>query len=191
MLGSLSKIDFESFLNTLDQDQQQAAEKYIALRERLENFFTWRNCENVEELTDIVFDRVVKKITGGENIKNVEAFSVSIAKFVLLENRREILRTTELNENLPQIISENNHNNFLDENETKREKLRCLDECMAKLSAEKRKLLIRYFEAEEETMIPARKRLAEKMKISLNSLRIRVSRLKSKLEKCTKDCCEN
>lgn len=185
MLVSLSKIDFEQFLDTLDKDQEQAAGKYIALRERLEKFFEWRDCENTEELTDIVFDRVVKKILEGEKIKNAEAYCVSIAKFVFLENRREVLRTEELNENLPEIIQ-----NYADEDELLDKQLKCLDECLAKFPEDKRKFLIGYFDTDEQTMIPKRKRLADKLGISLNSLRIRVSRLKSKLENCTKKCCE-
>ena len=184
MLGSLSKVDFELFLNTLDQNREQAAEKYIALRERLENFFVWRNCENAEELTDIVFDRIVKKITEGEQIKNAEAFCVSISKFVLMENRREVLRTKELDDDTPEITVDAD-----EEVELRRKQLRCLNKCMAKLPEDKRKLLIGYFDTEEKTMIPARKRLAEKLDLTLNSLRIRISRLKTKMEKCTKDCC--
>ena len=99
MLKSLSKIDFEQFLETLDENREQAAEKYVALRQRLEKFFEWRNCENTEELTDIVFDRVSKKIIEGEKIENAEAYSVSVAKFVLMENRREVLRNEEFDEN--------------------------------------------------------------------------------------------
>ncbi len=185
MLGSLSKIDFEIFLKTLDQNQEKAAEKYITLRERLEKFFEWRNCENVEELTDIVFDRITKKIIEGEKIKNVEAFSVSVAKFVLMENRREALRTTEIDENL---LKYNESNKSNEDDELHRIRLKCLDKCMSKLSADKQKLLIGYFNTDEKTMISVRKSLAEKMDITLNSLRIRVSRLKSKLEKCTKEC---
>ena len=187
MLGSLSKTDFESFLGTLDQNQEQAAEKYIALRERLEAFFEWRDCENAEELTDIVFDRIIKKIIEGEIIKNSEAYCVSIAKFVLFENRRNVLKTTALHENSPEIRNKNEEDV---EPEEKRIQLKCLDECLSKLSEDKRKLLIGYFDTDEKTMIPTRKNLAEKLDITLNNLRIRISRLKSKLEKCTKKCCE-
>lgn len=187
MPGILSKIDFESFLDTLDRNQEQAAGKYIALRERLEKFFEWRNCENAEELTDIVFDRAAKKIVEGEKIINAEAYCVSIAKFVLMENRRNVLRTTELNENLPETVNKKEQN---DESEEVQRQLQCLDKCLAKLSEDKRKLLISYFDTDEKTMIPKRKRLAEKFDITLNSLRIRISRLKTIVEKCTKNCCE-
>ncbi len=190
MLKSLSAEDFEQFLKTLDaEDREQAAGKYIALRERLEKFFEWRDCENTEELTDIVFDRVAKKIVEGEMIENAEAYCVSVAKFVLLENRREVFKKSELDENSREISSEAGQKDNK-KNEIQNKQLKCLDKCMAKLPAEKRELLINYFDTDEKTLIPNRRNLAEKFGINLNSLRIRISRLKSKLEKCTRKCCE-
>ena len=188
MLDGLSKEHFEKFLATLDDDRVQAGEKYVALRERLEKFFEWRNCENVSELADIVFDRVAKKIVEGEEIKNAEAYSVTVAKFVLMESRREVLRREELDENSHQ---ENEGEEIeSDENEVKVRRLKCLNECLAEFPNDKRKILINYFDTEEKTYISKRKRLAKKLGLNLNSLRIRVCRLKSKLEKCTKECCE-
>ncbi|MEZ5428135.1 MAG: hypothetical protein R2747_17820 [Pyrinomonadaceae bacterium] len=180
--------DFEEFLKLLDPDRERAAGRYIALRERVEKFFEWRDCEMPEELADTVFDRVAKKIGGGEKIENAEAYCVSVAKFVLLENRREVLRREELDEDSLKTDREADRETSAAEDEDK--KLKCLDQCLAGFSAEKRKLLIDYFDTDEETMIPARQRLSKKLGINLNSLRIRVCRLKSKLEKCTRDCCE-
>lgn len=190
MLNSLSASDFEQFLGALDLDRNQAAEKYLALRARLEKFFEWRGCDNTEDLTDIVFDRVTKKIIGGEEIKNAEAYCVSVAKFVLLENRREILRNRELDENKRESgLRENDAT--AEEGEFEEKQFKCLEECLAKLSSDKRELIISYFDTvDEETLIPARQSLAEKMGINLNSLRIRISRLKSKLEMCTRECCD-
>ena len=189
MLKSLSTKDFEQFLDTLDRNREQAGVKYLALRERLENFFGWRDCENAEELTDTVFDRVAQKIVDGEEIRNTEAYCVSAAKFVLMENRRAVLQNKELDENSPEIAS-NPHRRFSDsEDESKDKQLKCLDKCLKKFPEDKQKILMEYFNTDEKTMIDIRKRLAKKMGINLNSLRIRISRLKSKLEKCTKECC--
>lgn len=190
MLDSLSKTEFAQFLLTLDQNQEQAAEKYVALRSRLEKFFEWRDCENTEELTDIVFDRVIKKITEGEKIENAEAFCVSVAKFVLLENRREVLQNKEFDENSRKSAFDMDHYESSEIDELRHKQFKCLDECLAKLPDDKRKLIIEYFDTDEKTLIPKRQRLAKKVGINLNSLRIRVSRLKTKLENCTRECCE-
>jgi len=185
MLDGLSKNNFERFLQTLDSDKDKAAEKYLRMRSGLESFFEWRDCENTEELTDIVLDRIIKKIIAGETIENIEAFSVSIAKFVVLEHKRKAARNTDLVE----ISGTENFAETFESEDLKKRNLECLRKCLAKLPDKKRRLLIEYFDTEETTMIPKRKTLAEKLELNLNSLRIRVSRLKSKLERCTKDCC--
>lgn len=187
----MSKISteeaFRSFLKTLGAEESDAAEKYVELRERLERFFEWRDCESVEDLADIVFDRTIKKIIEGEKIENAEAYCFSVSKFVLLENRRESLRKVQFDENLRQtahgIGTESN------DDELKRKRFSCLDRCLTEFPVDIRSLLIRYFETDERTMISSRRTLADALGINLNSLRIRISRLKAKLEKCTRDCC--
>ncbi len=185
MLKTLSKTDFEQFLQTIDSDEDTAAEKYLRLRSGLESFFEWRDCKNIEELTDIVFDRVTKKIVEGEKVENIEAFSVSIAKFVVLEHKRKSARNADFDE-----VSDNTNlaENFETE-DLKRQNIECLRKCLAGLPEKKRKLLVDYYDTDEATMISKRKSLAEKLELNLNSLRIRVSRLREKLERCTKDCC--
>ncbi len=179
------------FLRTLDADRDAASEKYLRLRERLERFFEWRNCENIEELTDIVFDRTAKKIADGEKLVNVEAYCVSVAKFVLLENRREAFRTKDLDENSSNMIESRNENGSEKNSDLNDTRYRCLDSCLSEFPGNDRKLIINYFDTDEKTMISTRKRLAQACGITLNSLRIRVCRLKSKLETCTKKCCES
>ena len=107
-----------------------------------------------------------------------------------MENRRAVLKNTELEENSKEIVSKTNDSAPADESELKDKRFKCLDECLAKFPVDKRELIFGYYDTDEKTMIPTRKRLAEKVGISLNSLRIRVCRLKSKLENCTKECCE-
>lgn len=187
MLTGLLTIGFDEFLKTLDADRDEASEKYLRLRERLERFFEWRNCENIEDLTDIVFDRTAKKIVEGEKLLNVEAYCVSVAKFVLLENRREVFRTEELDETSSKVIANGPGN----EKDLSDIRFKCLDSCLGQFPLDDRKLIIGYFDTNETTMISTRKSLAESLGITLNSLRIRVCRLKSKLESCTKQCCES
>ena len=190
MAKDLTQKGFNEFISLLSKDPDEAARKYLSLHERLIKFFEWRDCENAEELTDIVFDRVVGKISGGEKIKNPEAFAVGIAKFVLMENRRASLKTRQLDDDSPELKAIPEKEKEDDDADEKSKDLQCLDECLKELPEEKRKLVISYFDTDEETLISTRKRLAEKLNLSLNSLRIRVCRLKSKLEKCVKTCCE-
>lgn len=183
-----SEEAFRSFLHTISPEHSHAGEKYVELRERVERFFEWRECKNVEELTDIVFDRIIRKISQGEIVENAEAYSVAVAKFVLLEYRREAAYRSELDDDLTIAASQVIESNSDDDQKSSR-RFECLDRCLEGLSGEDRNLLIGYFDTQEDTMIATRKTLATKAGITLNSLRIRISRLKTKLEKCVKDCC--
>ncbi len=180
---------FDKLLALLDAaDRETAGAKYESLRTRLIKFFEWRNCETAEELADTVFDRIIKKIAEGEEIQNIFAYSATVAQFVLKESLRTVERRSESLEENPNVhkIARKSE---ADENERDERRFDCLEKCLAAMGLETRRLLIAYHDTDERTMIQTRKRLADSLDISLNTLRIRVCRLKSKLENCVRDCC--
>lgn len=188
MENTLTQTNFDKLLATLDADRESAGAKYEALRGRLIKFFEWRNCGSAEELTDTVFDRVTKKIAEGEQIQNVNAYSATVAQFVFKEDCRRRERLNQSIEDTKELKISAESNDFA-EAETNETQMNCLEKCLAEFSGENRRLIIAYHDADERTMIATRKRLAESLDISLNVLRIRVCRLKAKLEDCTIDCC--
>ncbi len=188
MENVFTQTAFDKLLTMLDADREQAGAKYEFLRARLIKFFEWRGCERGEELTDIVFDRVIKKIAEGEQIQNINAYSATVAQFVFKEDCRRRERLFQSIEDSPEIEKAAETNDLAGETDDLR--LDCLEKCLAEFSAENRKLIVAYHDTDERTMIPTRKRLADSLNISLNVLRIRVCRLKTKLESCTLDCCE-
>lgn len=185
----LTQTGFDKLLATLDADRDAAGAKYESLRVRLIKFFEWRNCETAEELTDTVFDRVVRKITEGEQIQNINAYAATVAQFVFKEDCRRQTRRTQSIEDTREIADLAETNKFLPE-ETDDSQMNCLEKCLKEFSDENRQLIVAYYDTDERTMIETRKRLAESLAVSLNVLRIRVCRLKAKLEDCTKDCCD-
>jgi DNA-directed RNA polymerase specialized sigma24 family protein len=185
---ALKAAAFNAFLTALAADREQAGAKYELLRARLIKFFEWRNCESSEELTDEVFDRVVKKIASGEQIQNINAYAATVAQFVFKEDCRRRERLFQSIEDAPELEKAAATNDFAVETDNAR--LDCLEKCLAEFSVENRKLIVAYHDTDERTMISARKRLADSLNVSLNVLRIRVCRLKTKLESCTLDCCE-
>ena len=88
MTDSLAQTDFDKLLALLDADRETAGVKYESLRVRLIKFFDWRNCETAQELADTVFDRILRKISEGAEIQNINAYSATIAQFVFKENLR-------------------------------------------------------------------------------------------------------
>ena len=190
MAEIITQIGFDKFLTTLDADREQAGAKYESLRGRLVKFFEWRNCDVAQELTDIVFDRVIKKIAEGEQIQNINAYSATVAQFVFKEDCRRRERHFESIEDVPETQYLLKKTEFIEE-ETDDLQMNCLEKCLAKFSAENRRLIVAYHDTDERKMIATRKQVADEMEISLNVLRIRVCRLKAKLEECTRDCCHN
>ncbi len=179
----------DAMLEMIHPDRERAAEMYLRLRERIERFFEWRNCEDTQELADIVFDRTIKKIAHGETLKNIEAYCVSVAKFVLLEDRRKTLRSEKLSENFSPATGRSSRVEQ-DTEDLVALRYQCLDSCLGEIALDDRGLLISYFDTDQQTMIPKRKRLAESLEITANSLRIRVCRLRSRVAECTRKCCE-
>lgn len=190
MENSLTQTGFDEFLALLDADRERAGAKYESLRVRLVKFFEWRNCATPEELADTVFDRITKKITAGEQIQHIGVYAVTVAQFVFKEDyRRSRSHPLQSIEDNPRAESFVVANGSTRPGETSDLRSDCLDKCLAELSDDNRRLITSYYDTDERTMITARKRLADASGISLNTLRIRVCRLKAKLEDCTKDCC--
>ena len=185
LADEINQTGFDKLLSLLDADRETAGAKYESLRVRLVKYFEWRNCETAEELADTVFDRVSKKLAEGAEIQNINAYSTTVAQFVFKEFSRSREHLSENIEDNPNIAAEEIETDELSEN-----RLVCLDKCLAEFSDENRLLIVAYYDTDEKTMIAARKRLSDLMDISLNTLRIRVCRLKSKLEDCTFECCE-
>jgi DNA-directed RNA polymerase specialized sigma24 family protein len=185
----LTQTGFDKLLALLDADRGRAGARYEALRARLIKLFEWRDCEMPEELADEVFDRVTKKIEAGELIRNVEAYSATVAQFVLKEDARSPSRRFQSIEDNPRLENQLAVGGADAPDETDEVRLACLDRCLAELSGEQRRLITAYYDTDERTMIEARRRLAAAEGISPNSLRIRVCRLKARLEECAKDCC--
>ncbi len=185
----LSQTGFDKLLALLDADRERAGAKYESLRARLIKFFEWRNCETPEELADTVFDRVTKKIESGEHVLNVAAYAVTVAQFVLKEDGRAAARLLQSIEDSPGLEDRLAAGTMAAPDETDEVRLNCLDRCLAEFPEEQRRLVTAYYDTDERTMIGARKRLAAAEGISLNSLRIRVCRLKARLEECARECC--
>jgi len=187
VIDSSSQTAFDKFLGLLDANRETAGVKYEALRARLIKFFEWRNCETAEELADTVFDRILRKIAEGEEIKNVNSYAAGVSQFVFKENLRNPAFLSESLEENPNV------QNFAEKSgthdrETVNLRFDCLEKCLSAMDLETRRLLIAYHDTDERTLIPTRKFLADSLEISLNTLRIRVCRLKSKLENCVREC---
>ena len=74
------------------------------------------------------------------------------------------------------------------EEEDKEQRSFCLDGCVAKLKKDESGIITTYFSEDGSRKIEARRRLAEKLNITMGNLHIRVHRLKKLLRECMDKC---
>lgn len=180
----LTKEAFDKLLSLFSADQDEAAEKYEAMRRRLQRFFLWKLFQNEDELVDEVINRVARRIDEGEKISNLNGYFGSVARNVAQEEYRKIQRTSMLDD-IPDPVAPDP---APDQNKERR--LQCLEECLNDLKNESRTLILKYYYFDNRNKIDLRKQLADNLGIQMNALRIRACRLRDVLEDCVKKCLE-
>ena len=172
----MSQETFEALLDWLDSDRELAALKYEEIRTKLINFFSATSQSEAEALADETINRVARRLNQvkdqiyGERAR----YFYGVARKVHLEYLRR---------KQPQSKQE-----FAPDSERTEIEFDCLEECVTKLSAENRELVLRYYAADGRERIEQRRLLAEKLGIAPNALRIRAYRIRAALQKCLKNC---
>lgn len=188
----LTQEAFDKLLLRLDPDRIQAAKKYEQFRRRLMKAFEWDDCLRPAELADETINRTARKLEEGEEVRNLEAYFTAIAKYVLQEYWRELKREPLSLEalSLSQGSSDGSRELAgaltLQDHDTVQ--VECMERCMKKLSPEERQLIMAYERGERGARIRNRERLAKRFKMSANALRLRVFRIKQRLEVCYREC---
>ncbi len=172
---------YQRLLQWFDADEDRAIALYLETRRRIEMYFAARKFLNAEELTDIVFERVLQRVDdwASQPDRNPIIFFFGVAKKVVLE-QSNIPDSVELPKDIVAEINED------------REVLaNCLEQCLSKLSPEKRRIILEYYQDERRAKIDHRKELAKKIGMSENALRLQVFRIRHELEICLRKCLEH
>ena len=181
----LTSKAFARLLDRLGEGREQAGEQYERLRRTLIRFFEWRGAPFPEEHADETFNRVVRRLSEGVEIKNVGGYCYEVARLVYLEvikgpdARRSSLEAT----NFEPILTDTS-----DEAAEKELRLSCLDDCLGALPLESRELSIGYYRDEKGGRIDHRKTLAERLGLRRDALANRAQRLRDRLELCVTGC---
>ncbi len=168
---------FASFLSWLGPDSDSAGEEYERLRFRLCTFFSQRRCRFPDELADETINRVIVK-SAEEIIENKLAYCYGVAKNVYRESLRQERPQVDIDE-VRLAAPAPEEPAFSNE---------CLDQCLAKLPAESRSLLLEYFSEAKLAKIELHRRLSESLEMTQTALRMRVMRTKQKLKMCVQEC---
>lgn len=179
---TLTKEALDRLLACFSSDPEEAGRQYELMRLRLLRFFERRRCLSPEDLIDKTIDIVARRIDEGENIHNLSGYFLSVARLVFMEWLRWLKNRPSIPlDDVPEIPDEPPPDDL-----QKEARLSCLDGCLAKLSAEERKLILDYYADMKRAKIDRRRELAEES--TLNALRIRTYRIRKRLEKCVNEC---
>jgi len=186
----LTQDAFETLLNWLDSDRDQAGRKYEEIRLRLIKIFTCRGCLEAEDLADETINRVSLKAGGlSETYEgNPSLYFYGVAQKVQLEYARKP-RPIGAESDLNRFASNSRQSSSYVPADTEVD-YQCLDECLEKLPPENRRLVLEYYQHEKQGKIDHRKRLADELGIAVNALRIRAHRIRRLLQECVHRCVE-
>jgi RNA polymerase sigma factor (sigma-70 family) len=184
----LTREAFDLLLASLDADRDLAARKYEIIRARLLKYFECRGCLLPEDLADDTINRVARRLWEGRQIWTTEpaSYFYGVARNVLREYWASPEREFAALESLPPLAHP--HSDALRRQEAESEQLHidrrldCLGVCLNQLSAESRELILDYYHGEKGERIRHRRQMAERLGIPQNALRIRVHRIRERLE---------
>ena len=175
---------FDEILDWLHPDRDEAGNIYVQLRTDLTKIFAWNRCADPDGLTDEVFDRVARKVHDVRQTfeGDPRLFFYGVARNLIKESPKRIKKQVSLEgTDLPAPEAA-----FEDESAAMREE--CLRPCLQKLSREKRELILGYYAKEKQAKIDHRTEMARQLGISVETLRVRVHRIRGALEVCIERC---
>lgn len=180
----LTQESFEGLLTRLDPDRESAGQKYEVLRLKLVKFFEWRGSKFPEELADETLNRVARKIhSGSERVDDPVRYSFGVARLINLERLKEEQREEA-------AMKERSLTADTQEGEVEDLRLECFRKCLEKLDPASRELIVNYYGEEKRDKVGYRREIAERLTVSLNTLRIRTHRIRARLERCVLNCLE-
>lgn len=178
----LTQAAFDGFLATLDRDRDKAGEKYEYIRLRLLKYFQWCGSDVPDIDADETINRVTRRIYEGQEVFNLTGYIYGVAKLVHAESLKQRNRRRALDEG---SIIELSPKGIEVELASYQE---CLEGCLEHLSDEDRAVITEYYRYKKTEKIERRKRLAARLGISLNTLRVKMYRQRMNLEACVEKC---
>jgi len=179
---------FDDLLAWLNPDRELASSIYLSLRHSLLRIFAWNRCADPEGMTDETFDRVTRQvhILKATYEGNPKLFFYGVANNLIKEYRKKAksyvpIETVEPVEDPPQGLEE----------ETFERRENCLSKCLRKLPKEKRQLILSYYAKEKQAKILHRAKMAKRLGVSMEALRVKMLRIRGSLEECIELCLDD
>lgn len=181
------KENFDLLMSWLGPNAEAAGIKYEHIRKSLVKFFVWRGYWDAEDLADETIDRVTRRVSEimVDYAGDPALYFYGVAKLLVMERRRQVplrgdLQSIELS--LPAATEETDRSEQVDR------KLECLELCIGELSEENRRLILDYYQEEKRAKIDFRRKIAGRLNIDMQALRVRMFRIRAALFKCMEKC---
>jgi len=179
--------NFKVLLSWLGPTDEAAGAKYEHIRQSLVKLYVYHGCWDAEDLADETIDRVTRKVSEVmENYTGDPAlYFYGVAKMMLKERHRQDIQRGDaqvIELHLPAITDDGG-----DAKELER-RLQCLEHCVQELSEKSRRLIMDYYQEEKRAKIDFRRKIAERIGVDLQALRVRVFRIRASLFKCMEKC---
>ena len=186
----LSQQTLEALLTRLDPDRDEAARRYELLRSKLIRLFEWRGSAIAEELADETLDRVASKLWAGVEIEAADPYRYvcGVAYRVFQEQVRKNAQLRELQREYQRHAARKQLMALDADQDAEDRRMSCMIRCLEELPTGDRQLILRYHEGEKSARIRNRSTLAQELRLPINALRIRVHRIRRRVEQCTREC---
>ena len=176
----ITSVTFEKLLARLAPDRERAGEEYETLRRRLIKYFDLKGLRSPDSAADETLDRVASKIQAGEDIRDLIHYAYGVARWISLERFRVEERERKAYDNLVHPLGSGGVQSAASYLET-------LEICLEELAEPDRELLrVYYTDATSADCAQNRIDLAQRKGLSLNSIRLRVFRLRQTLARCVR-----
>lgn len=178
---ALTQDNFDRLLDWLDPARESAGEKYETIRSGLIAFFSYKGCLGPEDLADETINRVARRVKeiADTYAGNPARYFYGVAKRVHME----YLKQKPSAEILPEILAAPKPDDV-------EQQYACLDQCMDQLTDSNRTLILQYYRERKEAQADPRRSLMQVHNLKPSALRVRVFRIRERLEKCVLHCLE-
>ena len=182
-----TKEQFEGLMAWLGSSTEDPGDKYETIRQSLVKLFVWNGCWDAEDLADETIDRVMRRVPeiAIDYSGDPALYFYGVARMMLKERRRQ--KTISSESQTLELRGVTTRSLQSDDEEINC-KFECLDECIAKLPADSRELIIDYYQEEKRAKIDFRRQLAQRMGTDVENLRVRVFRIRASIYKCMEKC---
>src|SRR5262245_4602960 len=176
---SLTQNAFDGLLASLSPDRDTAADRYLRIRRDLVRLFEWRGCATPDEYADEAINRCARKISEGEEIRDLRTYSIGVARMLVREMIRQRSREARPLDETAEPRTPAPESGIDQEN-----RIEALKQSLDELSNDDRFLILNYYKGDKSEKIKTRRMLSELYGIGASTLRMRALRIREKLHVC-------